>query len=170
MAEIGKSVAAVCQFVETEQQKKAAKERKKVEKKEAEERVEVERQELEQKCKKEEKVRREAEKFEEVNKHLDIKVALRVGELREDVRLEIREAINDLCCAVARGKQKVNPFSGPGHESSASSSDTEELSESARNLSISEKRKREPEPVFDDSLPMEQPLKHTPTSLINRSS
>ncbi|GBG90930.1 hypothetical protein CBR_g51534 [Chara braunii] len=133
VAEIGKSVAAVCQFVEIEQQKKAVKERKKMEKKEAEEREVAERLEAEAKRKKkEEKARRNAEKFEEVNKNLDIKVALRVGELREDVRedvrAEIKEDIGELCRVVARGKQKVDPLTGPDHESGASSSDTGEIS------------------------------------------
>ncbi|GBG84461.1 hypothetical protein CBR_g38745 [Chara braunii] len=138
-----------------------------MEKKEAEERAEAERRELEQKRKKkEERMQKEAEKFEEVNKHLDIKVALRVGELREevreDVRLEIREAINDLCRVVARGKQKADTTSRSGLESSASSNDTKELSERTRQLTIFEKRKRGPKPVFEDSPPMKQPPKRTP--------
>ncbi|GBG81961.1 hypothetical protein CBR_g34144 [Chara braunii] len=163
VAKIGKSVAAVCQFVEIEQHKKAAKEQKKMEKKEAEERAAAERLEAEAKRKKkEEKARRKAEKFEEVNKNLDIKVALRVGELREDVRedvrLEIKEAIGELCRVVARGKQKVSPVD-PDHEGNASSSDTDELSQRTRNLCLSEKRKRGPEPFFEGSPPMEQPPK-----------
>ncbi|GBG69303.1 hypothetical protein CBR_g4002 [Chara braunii] len=148
VAEIGKSVAAVCQFVEIEQQKKALKERKKMERKEAEERAAAEQQELELKRKKEDKVRRDAEKFEEVNKHLDIKVALRIGELREDVR------------------EDVVPTAGSGHGSSASSSDTEQLSEKTRKLCISEKRKRGPEPMFGGSPPMEIPPKRTPRKAV----
>ncbi|GBG84842.1 hypothetical protein CBR_g39217 [Chara braunii] len=167
VAEIGKSMAVVCHFVEIEQQKKAMKERRRMERKEAEERAEAERAKAEMKRKKkEEKLRRDAEKFEEVNKHLDIKVALRVGELRddvrEDVRLEIREAINELCKTVARGKQKVIPPLGSDQESGASGSDTDEISERTRKLCISEKRKRGPEPVFEVSPPMEQPPKRTP--------
>ncbi|GBG63222.1 hypothetical protein CBR_g36991 [Chara braunii] len=107
-----------------------------------------------------------ASKFEEVNKHLDVKVALRVGELREDVRedvrLEIRDVINELCRTVARGKQKVIPLSGSDQESGASGSDTEEISERTRKLCITEKRKQGPEPVFEGSPPMEQPPKRMP--------
>ncbi|GBG62879.1 hypothetical protein CBR_g34251 [Chara braunii] len=167
VAEISKSVAAVCQYVEIEQQKKAMKERRKMEKKEAEERAEAEHAEAELKRKKkEEKLRRDAEKFEEVNKHLDIKVALRVGELREDVqedvRFEIRETSNELCRTVARGKQKAIPLPGSDQESGASGSDTEEISERTRKLCISQKHKRGPGPVFEGSPPMKQPPRRTP--------
>ncbi|GBG64508.1 hypothetical protein CBR_g45204 [Chara braunii] len=54
VAEIGKSVAAVCQYVEFEQQKKAAKEKRKAERKEAAERLENERREAELKKKRKE--------------------------------------------------------------------------------------------------------------------
>ncbi|GBG67560.1 hypothetical protein CBR_g689 [Chara braunii] len=97
---------------------------------------------------------------------MDIKVAVRVRELRddvrEDVRQEIREAISQLCTMVARGKQKVVEPAIPGSKSSGSSSETEELSERTRNLCITKKRKGGEEPVFEDSPPMELPPKCTP--------
>ncbi|GBG60721.1 hypothetical protein CBR_g12459 [Chara braunii] len=137
VAEIGKSLAAVCQYVENEQQKKAAKECKKMEKKEVEERAEIERRERElKKKKKEDKARKEAELVKEINKNLDLRVAVQVAQ----------------------------PVSS-GSESSASSSKTEELSNRMRNLwhCINEKRKRGEEPVFEDSPPngMELPPKRT---------
>ncbi|GBG90820.1 hypothetical protein CBR_g51325 [Chara braunii] len=167
VAEIGKSVAAVCQYVENEHQKKASKERKKAEKKEAEEREKVERAAAELTKKKEEgKARKEADRIEEMNKNLDIKVAVRVGELwedvREDLRQEIREAIGKLFVAVTRGKQKKIQPAVSASDNSGSSSETEEPSTRTRNLCITEKRKRGEEPVFEDSPPTELPPKRTP--------
>ncbi|GBG80689.1 hypothetical protein CBR_g31148 [Chara braunii] len=167
VAEIGKSVAAVCRFVELEQQKNAAKERRKAERKEAEERAEAERAAtLLSKQKKEEKARKEAEIKEELHKSLDVRMVVRVGELRddvrEDVRQEIREAIGELCLAVSRGKQKKVDPAVPAEGSSASSSEAEELNLLTRRLSISEKRNRGPEVVFEGSPPMEVPPKRTP--------
>ncbi|GBG79017.1 hypothetical protein CBR_g28730 [Chara braunii] len=134
VAEMGKSVTAVCQFVELEQQKKAAKERRKAERKEAEERVETERAAtLLSKQKKEEKARTETEVKEELHKSLDVRMVVR----------------------------KVDPaVSAEG--SSASSREAEELNLLTRRLSISEKRKRGPEVVFEGSPPMEVPPKCTP--------
>ncbi|GBG65545.1 hypothetical protein CBR_g51428 [Chara braunii] len=114
------------------------------------------------------KARKEAERLEEMNKNLDIKVAVRIGELREDVREdlknEIREAISKLSGAVARGNSKEAPATGS--ESSASSSETEDLSNRTCELCISKKRKQGPEPVFQDSPPMELPPKRTPRRLM----
>ncbi|GBG66761.1 hypothetical protein CBR_g68747 [Chara braunii] len=165
VVEIGKSVAAVCQYVENEQQKKAAKECRKME--EAEDRAEADRMEVERKKKKkEEKAWKEAERLEDINKKMDIKVAVRVGELRddvcEDVRQEILKAISEFCVVEARGKQKVVQPARSGSESSGRSIETEELSTRTRNLCITEKRKRGEEPVFEDSPPMELPPKRTP--------
>ncbi|GBG77489.1 hypothetical protein CBR_g23936 [Chara braunii] len=167
VAEIGKTVAAVCQFVEVEQQKKAAKERRKAEKKEAEERVKAERAAaLLRKQKKEEKIRKEAESKEELHKSLDVRMAVRVSELREDVRedvrQEIRDAIGELCLAVSCVKQKAVEPSETAAESSASSSETEELSMRTRTLCISKKRKQGPDVACEGSPPMELPAKRTP--------
>ncbi|GBG80236.1 hypothetical protein CBR_g30601 [Chara braunii] len=132
VAEIGKSVTVVCQYVEIEQQKRAEKERRKAEKKEAEERAEAERAEALLKKEEEEKALKEAERKEELHKSLDIKMALRIGELRqdvrEDVRQEIRDAIGELCRVVTRVKQKATETVEPANESSTSSSETDELS------------------------------------------
>ncbi|GBG66544.1 hypothetical protein CBR_g63126 [Chara braunii] len=147
VVEISKSVAAVCQYVENEQQKKAAKERKKAERKEAAEAEEARQREIDRKKKKkEEKERKDVALTEEMNKKLDIKMAVRVGELREDVRedmkYEIREAINQLFGVLAKGKQKVGSLTPTRSESIASSSETEELSAKTRKLCINEKQKR----------------------------
>ncbi|GBG88102.1 hypothetical protein CBR_g46591 [Chara braunii] len=89
--EIGTSVAVVCQYVEIEQQKKAAKERRRAEKLEAGERAAAERAESElKKAHRAEKARKETERKEEIHKCFDIKMALRVGELRDEVRDDIR--------------------------------------------------------------------------------
>ncbi|GBG76797.1 hypothetical protein CBR_g23012 [Chara braunii] len=167
VSEIGKSVTAVCQYVEVEQQKKASKERRKAERKESEERAAAERAEAELiKKKKEDKARKEVERKEEIHKSLDIKMAVRVGELREnvreDIRSEIREAIGELCRVVSHGKEKVVEVVKSGAESSASSSETDELSMHTRNLCITEKRKRGPETAVEGSPPMELPPKRTP--------
>ncbi|GBG59973.1 hypothetical protein CBR_g304 [Chara braunii] len=166
VAEIGKSVAVNCQYVENEQQKKAVKESRRIERKEAEECEAAERLQLDQNRKEEEdKARKNVKRIEEINKNVDIKVAVRVGELREDVRedvrQEVREAINELSMAVAKGKQKVVFQDTSLTQSDASSSETEELElrGRTRNLCISEKCKREPEPIFEDSPPMELPPK-----------
>ncbi|GBG80120.1 hypothetical protein CBR_g30487 [Chara braunii] len=167
VAEIGKSVAAVCQFVEVEQQKKVVKERRKAKKSEAEERAEAERAAtLLSKQKKEEKTRREAEIKQELHKSLDVRMAVRVKELREDVRedvrQEIREAISELSLAVSRGKRKKVETAVPARESSASSSETEELNLQTRRLCMSDKRKRGPDSLLEGSPPMEMPPKRTP--------
>ncbi|GBG77431.1 hypothetical protein CBR_g23880 [Chara braunii] len=166
VVEIGKSVAAVCHYVELEQQKKLMKERRKAEKKAVEERAAAEQEEAEQKRKKkEDKARKEAERKEEIRKCLEIKMALRVGELRDevrdDVRHEMREAIGELCTVVARGKQQVPQMEAVA-ESRVNSSETEELNLHTRNLSLAEKRMRGPETVLEGSPPMELPLKRTP--------
>ncbi|GBG88468.1 hypothetical protein CBR_g47938 [Chara braunii] len=164
VAEIDKSVAAVCQYVEVEQQKKAVKERRKAEK-DAEERAMAEQGELALKKEEEEKVRKAMERLEEMNKNVDIRFVVRIGELREDVRdhmrHEICEAFSELCAAMAKGKQEVAYQQEVGSESSASSSENEELGARTRNLSISEKPKHGPEPVFEVSPPMELPAKRT---------
>ncbi|GBG78785.1 hypothetical protein CBR_g28009 [Chara braunii] len=166
VAEIGKSVAAVCQYVEVEKQKKAAKERRKVEKKQAEERVAAELAEAElKKKKKAEKARKEAERNEEIRKCLDIKLALRAGELRDEVRedvwQEIHVAIGELCTAVARGKQAAGPTMATAG-SGASSSKTDEINLRTRDLCITDKTKRGLEPTLEGSPPMELPPKRTP--------
>ncbi|GBG63127.1 hypothetical protein CBR_g36614 [Chara braunii] len=144
VTEIGRSVAVVCQYVEMEQQKKIAKERRKAEKKEAVRRAAAERAKVElKKKKKEAKALKDAEQKEEMRKCLDIRMALRVGELRDEVREDVRDAIGWLCTVVARGKQKVAPSGSPAN--SASSSDTEELNLQTRDLCRTEKRKRGPE-------------------------
>ncbi|GBG90122.1 hypothetical protein CBR_g50215 [Chara braunii] len=145
VAEIGKSVAAVCQYVELEQRKRAAKERRKAERKEVEERAEAERAAATlSKKKKEEQARKDAEAKEELHKSLD---GCAVGELREDVRedvpQEIRKAINELCMAVARGKQKWIPLS-------------------LRRGAAIVKRKRGAEVDIEGSPPMKLPPKRTP--------
>ncbi|GBG82568.1 hypothetical protein CBR_g34944 [Chara braunii] len=148
-----------------EQQKKIAKERRKAEKKEAVECAAAERAEAElKKKKKEAKALKDAEQKEEMRKCLNIRMALRVGELcdevREEVRQEICDAIGELCTVVARGKQKVARSGSPAN--SASSSDTEELNLRTRDLCLTEKRKRGPKVVLEDSPPMELPPKCTP--------
>ncbi|GBG59029.1 hypothetical protein CBR_g24376 [Chara braunii] len=169
VAEIGQSVAAVCQYVENEQMKKAEKERRKAERLEAQERAEAEQlaQEMKRKKKVEKKLKK-AKFVEEMNKNVDVQVAVRFGELREDVRedvrAEIRQVISELSCtAASQGKQKVcEETCNSGTGSSSGGSGTEELSARTRNLYISEKRKRGPEPVFENSPPMELPPKRTP--------
>ncbi|GBG77429.1 hypothetical protein CBR_g23878 [Chara braunii] len=165
VAEIGKNVAAVCQYVEIEQAKKATKKRRKLEKKEAATRAEAERAETKLKKKKrEEKARKVAEQNEEIRKCLDIKMAVRVEELREDVREDVRQEIQDpiseLCVVVAGSKQKTTEE--PASESGASSSETEELNLRTETLCLIDKRKHGSEPVFEGSTPMELSPKRTP--------
>ncbi|GBG61471.1 hypothetical protein CBR_g21815 [Chara braunii] len=141
VVEIGKSVAAVCQFVEIERENKAAKEKWKADRKEAAERLENERREAELKKKrKEKKLRQEAERVESMKKELDIKVAM-------------------------QGKQKQVCHGSSDSGSIANSSETEEINTKTRNLSISEKRKRAEEPVFEDNTPMKLPPKRTPLKM-----
>ncbi|GBG59412.1 hypothetical protein CBR_g38438 [Chara braunii] len=166
VAEIGRSVVAVCQYVENEQQKRAAKEKRKADRKDAAEHLEVERREAELKERgKEEKYRREAERVETLKKEMDIKVAMQVDELRENVRAgikhEIRDAISELCMAVTKEKQKQVYHESSDSESSASNTETKELSTTTRNLCIKEKRKRGEELVFEDNPLIKLPPKCT---------
>ncbi|GBG82945.1 hypothetical protein CBR_g36472 [Chara braunii] len=171
VVEIGKRVAAVCQYVEAEQQKKVVKERRKAERKEAEERAEAERAAVVlNKQRKEEQARKEADAKEELHKSLAIRMVVRVGELREevreDVRQKIREAINELCMIVTHWKHKKKDPVEFTAGSRASSSKTEELNLQTRRLCVSEKRKRGPEVPIEGSPPMELPSKRTPVRAV----
>ncbi|GBG74712.1 hypothetical protein CBR_g19117 [Chara braunii] len=103
-----------------------------------------------------------------MKKNLDIHMTVRMSEMEESFFERFEHTLAPLCQVLRyKGKQKVSYKSAS--ESTSASSDgesdisvTQELNDHTRRLCISDKRKRGPEPVFEDSPPMEQPPKHTP--------
>ncbi|GBG90905.1 hypothetical protein CBR_g51412 [Chara braunii] len=102
-----------------------------------------------------------------MQKDLQIQLAMHVGKLEDRLVQWLHQAVA-VPTILERGKKKVS-YHSDVDESSSSQGDasdtsvTQELSACAERLAISEKRKRGPEPVFEDpSPPMELPVKHTP--------
>ncbi|GBG83670.1 hypothetical protein CBR_g37472 [Chara braunii] len=169
VTELGKSVAAMKDFFDEARLKKEEKERRKREKKEAEAREAEERERLEKKAKKKaEKCKREleleAQRREELRKDNDIHLAIRLSEMEENFAHKVDSIIGPLRELMKHGKKKVT-YDEKSESTSDEESDTsvtQELSARTEQLHISEKRKRGPGPEFDDSPPIELPLKRTP--------
>ncbi|GBG73947.1 hypothetical protein CBR_g17662 [Chara braunii] len=155
---LSKSVAAMKEFYEE-------KTRRKLETKEAEEKEKTEREnEDERKARKEAKAKKkvelakcaadlEKEERAKMKKDLHIHVAARMNESEKNV--------------LGKGKQKVTNVSDEdsaydGIEEGSDTSVTQELNTQAQRLCISDKRKKGPEPVFEESSPMDNPPKRTP--------
>ncbi|GBG79231.1 hypothetical protein CBR_g29283 [Chara braunii] len=173
--EFGRNLESMREFIEAQQAAKEEQLRRKNEKKEVENR---EREAAEVRAKKvgkkAEKTRLEEERVAAMKKDMDVHVKLSVKEAMKEAwrDSDLRDAL--MAAKVGekkKGKQKVsftsdNEFS----EYEYVSSGTEEIREHTGNLSINEKRKRGPEPVFEDSPPMELPPKHTPKRTLKRGT
>ncbi|GBG92438.1 hypothetical protein CBR_g55375 [Chara braunii] len=168
VAELGKSVAAMKDFYE-EARLEEAKERRRTEKIEAEEREAAEREKAERKAKKKmDKMRREAEvkaeRRAELRKDNDIHLVIRLSEMEDNFSAKMKCVTEPLKELLKKGKRKVTYASASDttSEEASDTSVTQELSEQAGRLFISEKRKRGPEQVVGDSPPMELTPKRTP--------
>ncbi|GBG61768.1 hypothetical protein CBR_g23282 [Chara braunii] len=171
---LSKSVSAMHDFVERQNLKKEEKARKKREMKEAAEREEAERLRQEEKeAQAAEKARKRAEELKkaadaekerraQMKKDVDLSVAIRLNEMEGSWFQRLHSVIGPLyTTADKNGKKKVIYESGDESEASDTSV-TQELSERTSRLQISEKRKRGPEAVLEDSPPMDKPPKRTP--------
>ncbi|GBG91947.1 hypothetical protein CBR_g54043 [Chara braunii] len=141
-------MATLREYIEVERAKKEMKARKKAERKEVERRAMEEKEARERKAeKKAEKAREEEERVAAIRKDMDLHVKLTVKEALSGAYAEFREAI-----AAAKLHEKMK----------GKQNDIEEIRERMQGLSINEKRKRGPKPVFEDNPPMELPAKRTP--------
>ncbi|GBG59442.1 hypothetical protein CBR_g38467 [Chara braunii] len=132
---------------------------------EAEEAKKCEKQAL----KKKEKLRKEAEQRAEMRKDLRLEMCMDLHEMNDEFIAEIKQTVLPACFPPQqeKGKQKMEYIS-EGYSSSSDSQErsntsvTQKIKEKTGKLSITDKRKRGPEPVFEDSPPMESPAKRTP--------
>ncbi|GBG59020.1 hypothetical protein CBR_g24368 [Chara braunii] len=156
-------------------EKKEAKRKKKLDHEEEERRAEEERARLEEQRAKAEKkaLRKKLEKQKademraEMQKDMHIQLAIQVSELEDHLVQRVHQVIAPAPPPnLERGKKKVTYVSEEVPSSTEEGSDTsvtQELSVKTQRLAISEKRKRGPEPVFEEvSPPMELPAKRTP--------
>ncbi|GBG65777.1 hypothetical protein CBR_g52368 [Chara braunii] len=172
---LGKSVAIMEEHYATEREKREQKARKKLEKEEAQRREAEEATLLEEEhITAEKKARRRKQKLmledqrrAEMQKDLQIQLAMHVGDLEDRLIQRLNQAVGGPSKQY-RGKKKVS-YRSDVDESTSSQGDasdisvTQELGACVDRLKISEKRKRGPEPVFEDpSPPMELPAKRTP--------
>ncbi|GBG70404.1 hypothetical protein CBR_g6532 [Chara braunii] len=147
----------------SEKVKLAEEERLRKESEEEQQRIHNEKEQRHKKEKKRRtKLQKEAECEAEMNKKLKMQLTLRTVDF-----FERREANLDPVLEFARkakGKKKVLVLSDEdaAQGSSESESETEKLRKKAGKLTISEKRKRGPKPVFEDSPLMVTPSKRTP--------
>ncbi|GBG64866.1 hypothetical protein CBR_g48334 [Chara braunii] len=159
----------------TEHEKREQKARRKLEKEEAQRREAEKAARLEEECiaaerktwKQTQKKMIDEERRAELQKDLQIQLAMHVGDLEDRLVQRLHQVVA-APTRLIRGKKKVT-YQSDVDESSSSQGDgsdtsvTQQLSACAERLAISEKRKRGPEPVFEDpSPPMEQPAKRTP--------
>ncbi|GBG71198.1 hypothetical protein CBR_g8501 [Chara braunii] len=155
---LGQNVASLQEYVKLELSKKSKREAKKKVKELAKQREEEERMERERRiARKAEKERKAKEKNLKLAKSVDLQLSLKIGELREEIRHELRRVIKgkakDVKQACSRSTSDSNGNGVGGVDG---------LSAMAGRLTINEKRKRGEEPVFEDSPPMEIPPKRTP--------
>ncbi|GBG59258.1 hypothetical protein CBR_g32273 [Chara braunii] len=143
-------------------QKKAEEERRKQEEDEARVRAEEEKMKRERKAKKKaEKARKEELRLAEIDKNVEVQVAIKTGAFFDSIEANIEKVIK--MGIEAKGKKPLvfepEPIVSSDQESSESA--TEEIRVRTGVLSIKEKRKRGPKPVLEDSPPMLTPTKRT---------
>ncbi|GBG84091.1 hypothetical protein CBR_g37966 [Chara braunii] len=177
IAEMGKNFAVMEHFhaERAKQEKKAAKKREKEEamrreeeakQREAEEKARRERKAMKRK----EKARHDAEHQAETRKDFGIQMAIMMNEMQGNLVKNWRNIVGGQGCTAGRDKGKKKVVYESEEESSADCSGEEsetsvpqEISERAERLCIiSEKHKRGPDPVFENSPPMERTSKRTP--------
>ncbi|GBG75198.1 hypothetical protein CBR_g19711 [Chara braunii] len=154
---LGRNVASLQEYVQLERSKQDEKEAQKKAKKLAKQKPEEEKIEREQRvARKKAKVWKAEERELKLAKNVDMQLSLKIGELRDEIRQELRR--------VMTGKSKAKNSSGASGCRSNGDIDggSEDLSARTKQLTINEKRKRGAEPVFEDSPPMVVPSKRTP--------
>ncbi|GBG89219.1 hypothetical protein CBR_g48927 [Chara braunii] len=159
--ELNRSLASVSEFVRCEKAKKAEEERLRKEAEEEQEHIREEKETREKKEKKRlAKLQKDAEREAEIDKRFEIRMAIRTGDFFERMEANLGSAVE--FAKKVKGKKKVVVLSEEDSEHASSSSETERLRKKMGRLTINEKRKRGPEPVFDDSRQMITPSKRTP--------
>ncbi|GBG65855.1 hypothetical protein CBR_g53827 [Chara braunii] len=106
------------------------------------------------------KLQKEAERDAEMEKKMEMRLAART----DDFFNKMEESLGPVLefAKKAKGKKKIRVLSNDETSAQSSGSETEQLHKKAGKLTISEKRKRGPEPVFEDSPQMITPSKRTP--------
>ncbi|GBG71893.1 hypothetical protein CBR_g10829 [Chara braunii] len=164
------------EYYATEREKRESKLKRKMEKEEAQRRAkeeaartEEERIKAEKKAwKRKQKLVAEEQKRAEMQKDLQVQLAIHVGDMEDRLVQRLNQVVSTASATCRdRGKKLTYLSDDNAYSSSAGSgsdtSVTQELSARAEQLTISEKRKRGPEPVFQNpSPPMEQPAKRMP--------
>ncbi|GBG80200.1 hypothetical protein CBR_g30566 [Chara braunii] len=158
--ELNKSLASVLEFVLSEKAKKAEEERLKQEAEAEEERKVVEKKVREEKERKRlAKLQKQWERDAEMDKKLEIQFALKTGDFFDRMEANLGPVLE---LVRTKAKKRVEDASIPSPEPEDSDSTIEEIRTHTGRLTISEKRKRGPEPVLEDSPPMVTPAKRTP--------
>ncbi|GBG66900.1 hypothetical protein CBR_g72655 [Chara braunii] len=133
------------QLIRSKKEEKEAKKKAKALTKQCEEAERIEREQSI--AKKIEKEKRAEVKQMELAKSVEVQLSLKIGELRDDIRQELRRVI--------KGKSKAKaPTSSDDDSGSGSDDGTSELSPPTGRLTINEKRKWGEEPFFEDSPPL----------------
>ncbi|GBG77085.1 hypothetical protein CBR_g23411 [Chara braunii] len=171
IAKLGNNVSAMEEYYAVERLKKANKRKKKLKKEEEERRAEEKRGAREEErartdkkaLKAKQKKALEAVVRAAMQKDLNIQLAIQVGELENRIVDRMYQVVASVIpLSREHGKKKVTYGSEVG-SSSASSGDgsdtsvTQELSAQTQRLAIFEKRKRGPEPEFEDPSPPMDP-------------
>ncbi|GBG80446.1 hypothetical protein CBR_g30910 [Chara braunii] len=163
--ELGRGLASVSEFVQTEMAKKAEEERVAKEAEAEAQRKAAEKTEREKKERKRlGKLCKDEERAVEIDKQVEIQVAIKTSEFFD--RMEANLIPGMSLARKAKGKKQVVYVSE--HETKSEEegreSTTKDIRTKTGRLTINEKRKRGPEPKFDDSPPMLTPVKRTPRS------
>ncbi|GBG70359.1 hypothetical protein CBR_g6487 [Chara braunii] len=161
--ELSKSLATITTFVETEMAKKAEEERLRLEAEETRKKEAADRAAREKKARKKmEKARKEEERLAEMDKKMQMHLALRTRTFLDRIETNLGPAMK--LAEQLKGKKKVVYASDQGTSSGpeSSGSETKLIRSKMKKLSITEKRKRGPEPQFEDSPSMLTPAKRTP--------
>ncbi|GBG66781.1 hypothetical protein CBR_g68767 [Chara braunii] len=176
------------EHLDAEKAKKEAKERRKLEKemrKEEERRLaeeeETRRKEEEEwreekKRKKAEKAKQEAMLRAEMKREVALHTTLLISEIKDDWINKMKSSLMPALLAGkvdVKGEKKLKPAQVAGSSSDDSddgseTSVTQEISDKARQVCISKKRKRVDDVVIEGSPPMELPAKRTPRKTIAR--
>ncbi|GBG62356.1 hypothetical protein CBR_g30310 [Chara braunii] len=159
--ELNKSLASVSEFVLAEKTKRGEEERLRQVAEEEQQRIRNEKELHEKKERKlRAKLHKEAERDAEMEKKMEMQLAARTGDFFNKMEESLGPVLE--FARKAKGKKKIRVLSDDETSARSSGSETEKLHKKAGKLTISEKRKRGPEPVFEDSPPTITPSKRTP--------
>ncbi|GBG61512.1 hypothetical protein CBR_g21854 [Chara braunii] len=169
--ELGKSLASVTEFVQNEMARKAEAERAKKEAEVVAQREAAEKAAREKKERKRlEKLRQEELRVAEIDKRVELQVAIRAGEFFD--KMEVNYGKGVALGKQARGKKQIVYLSDHGSSSGNGSNaiETEEIRKKTKKLAISEKRKRGAELPVEGSPPMMTPAKRTPKVMKDKTT